>query len=110
MVQSKLSAPVRRACQAQENDHSEHRDARDNDHGHPRRFRIARTIVAILPGGPARVNGTRVTLVSVLPYRVPPVHPPRVGDELEGAVDTDWKQPHFVTGRHWKTAALLNGF
>ena len=79
MVQSKLSAPVRRACQAQENDHSEYRDARDNDHEHPRRFRIARTNAAILPGGPARVNGTRVTLVSVLRYRVPPIHMPRSG-------------------------------
>ena len=79
MVQSKLSAPVRRACQAQENDHSEYRDARDNDHEHPRRFRIARTNAAILPGGPACVNGTRVTLVSVLRYRVPPIHMPRSG-------------------------------
>jgi len=69
MVQSKLSGSVRRAYQAQENDHNEHRHARDNNHEHPRRFPIARTNVAILPGGPARVNGTRVTLVSVLLYR-----------------------------------------
>jgi hypothetical protein len=74
MVQSKLSGPVRRACQAQENDHNEYCDARDNDHEHPRRFRIARTNAAILPRGPACVNGTRVTLASVLMYRVLQAH------------------------------------
>ena len=78
MVQSKLSGPVR-ADQAQENDHNEHHDARDNDHEHPRRSRIARINDAILPGGPGCVNGARVILVSVLSYRVPPVHALRSG-------------------------------
>jgi hypothetical protein len=85
MVQSKLSGPVRRAYQAQENDHSEYRDARDNDHEHPRRFRIARTNAAILPGGLASVNGTKDTLVSVLRYRVPQVH------------DQAWRKPEIAT-------------
>ena len=72
MVQSsKLSGSVR-AYQAQENDHREHRNARYSSHEHlpPN----SSNHVAILPGGPAHVNGPRVTLASVLRYRVPEVH------------------------------------
>ena len=71
MVQSsKLSGSVPRACPAQENDYSEHRNARYSSHEH---LPNSSNHAVILPAGPARVNGTRVTLASVLLATVAPV-------------------------------------
>lgn len=44
------------------------------------RFRIALNNAVILPGGPVRVNGTRVTLVSVLMAMFAPVLQYRLTD------------------------------